>query len=102
MVHLPNGETAQSGQFKAMGLTVGCSKRQVLADGENARLTQNEYKLASLGSIWPISDGRSRKIPPSPSTSSRRSAWATGWRTRTEDRRALLHIGLSLLFGVST
>lgn len=46
--HLPNGEIAQSGQFKAMGLTIDYNKHQVLVDGENARLTQNEFKLVSL------------------------------------------------------
>ena len=46
--HLPNGEIAQSGQFKAMGLVIDYEKHQVLVDGENAHLTQNEYKLVSL------------------------------------------------------
>ena len=46
--HLPNGELAQSGQFRAMDLVVDYDKHQVLVDGENARLTQNEYKIVSL------------------------------------------------------
>ena len=46
--HLPNGEIAQSGQFRVMGLVVDYDKHQVLMDGENVRLTQNEYKIVSL------------------------------------------------------
>ena len=46
--HLPNRDIAQSGQFRAMGLVIDYDKHQVLVDGENARLTQNEYKLVSL------------------------------------------------------
>ena len=46
--HLPNGDIAQSGQFKAMGLTIDYDKHQVLVDGQNVHLTQNEYKLVSL------------------------------------------------------
>ena len=46
--HLPNGDIAQSGQFKAMGLIIDYDKHQVLVDGENVHLTQNEYKLVSL------------------------------------------------------
>ena len=45
---LPNGDIAQSGQFRAMGLVIDYDKHQVTVDGENARLTQNEYKLVSL------------------------------------------------------
>ena len=45
---LPNGDIAQSGQFRAMGLVDDYDKHQVTVDGENARLTQNEYKLVSL------------------------------------------------------
>ncbi len=46
--HLPNGDIAQSGQFRAKGLTIDYDKHQVLVNGENAHLTQNEYKLVSL------------------------------------------------------
>ena len=46
--HLPNGDIAQSGQFRAKGLVIDYDKHQVLVDGENAKLTQNEYKLVSL------------------------------------------------------
>ena len=46
--HLPGGESAQSGQFQVMGLVIDYDKHQVLVDGENARLTQNEYKIVSL------------------------------------------------------
>lgn len=46
--HLPNGEMAQSGQFRVMGLVVDYDKHQVLVDGENVHLTQNEYKIVSL------------------------------------------------------
>ncbi|MCI8877978.1 MAG: response regulator transcription factor [Oscillospiraceae bacterium] len=46
--HLPNGEIAQSGQFRARGLAIDYDKHQVLVDGENVHLTQNEYKLVSL------------------------------------------------------
>ena len=45
---LPNGDIAQSGHFRAMGLVIDYDKHQVTVDGENARLTQNEYKLVSL------------------------------------------------------
>ena len=45
---LPNSDIAQSGQFRAKGLVIDYDKHQVLVDGENARLTQNEYKLVSL------------------------------------------------------
>ena len=45
---LPNGEIAQSGQFRVMDLVIDYDKHQVLVDGENARLTQNEYKIVSL------------------------------------------------------
>ena len=46
--HLPNGEIAQSGQFRVMGLVIDYDKHRVLVDGENVRLTQNEYKIVSL------------------------------------------------------
>ena len=46
--HLPNGEIAQSGQFQVMGLAIDYDRHQVLVDGENVRLTQNEYKIVSL------------------------------------------------------
>ena len=46
--HLPSGDIAQSGQFKAMGLVIDYEKHHVLVDGVNAHLTQNEYKLVSL------------------------------------------------------
>ena len=46
--HLPNGEIAQSGQFQVMGLVIDYDKHQILVDGVNARLTQNEYKIVSL------------------------------------------------------
>ena len=46
--HLPNGEIAQSGQFRARGLAIDYDKHQVLVDGENVHLTHNEYKLVSL------------------------------------------------------
>ena len=46
--HLPSGDIAQSGQFKAMDLVIDYEKHQVLVGGENARLTQNEYKLVAL------------------------------------------------------
>ena len=46
--HLPGGELAQSGQFRVIGLVVDYDKHQVLVDGENARLTQNEYKIVAL------------------------------------------------------
>lgn len=45
---LPSSEIAQSGQFRVMGLTVDYDKHQVFVDGENVRLTQNEYKIVSL------------------------------------------------------
>ena len=45
---LPNDDIAQSGQFRAQGLVIDYDKHQVLVNGENAHLTQNEYKLVSL------------------------------------------------------
>ena len=46
--HLPNGETAQPGQFRVMDLVIDYDKHQVLVGGENVHLTQNEYKIVSL------------------------------------------------------
>ena len=46
--HLLGGELTQSGQFPVMGLVIDYDKHQVLVDGENVRLTQNEYKIVSL------------------------------------------------------
>ena len=46
--HLPNSEIAQSGQFQVMDLVIDYDKHQVLVDGENVHLTQNEYKIVSL------------------------------------------------------
>ena len=46
--HLPGGEFTQSGQFQVMDLVIDYDKHQVLVDGENVRLTQNEYKIVSL------------------------------------------------------
>ena len=46
--HLPNSEIAQTGQFRVMGLVIDYDKHQVLVDGENVHLTQNEYKIVSL------------------------------------------------------
>ena len=46
--HLPNSEIAQTGQFRIMGLVIDYDKHQVLVDGENVHLTQNEYKIVSL------------------------------------------------------
>lgn len=41
-------EIAQSGVFKAKGLTVDFNKHKVYVDNEDARITQNEYKIISL------------------------------------------------------
>ena len=46
--HLPNGDIAQSGQFKALGMIIDYNKHMVTIDGEKIHLTQNEYKLVSL------------------------------------------------------
>ena len=45
---LPGGQIAQTGKFTAGGLVVDYDKHQVLIDGENAKLTVNEYKIVSL------------------------------------------------------
>lgn len=45
---LPGGQIAQTGKFAAGGLVVDYDKHQVLIDGENAKLTVNEYKIVSL------------------------------------------------------
>jgi len=42
------GELRRSGVFTAGALTVDYNKHQVLIGGENARLTQNEYRIVSL------------------------------------------------------
>ena len=42
------GATQPSGIFTAGGLTVDYNKHQVLVDGENAHLTQNEFRIVSL------------------------------------------------------
>ena len=46
--HLPNGDIAQSGQFRALGMIIDYDKHLVTVDGEKIHLTQNEYKLVSL------------------------------------------------------
>ena len=46
--HLPNGDIAQSGQFKALGMIIDYDKHLVTINGEKIHLTQNEYKLVSL------------------------------------------------------
>ena len=46
--HLPDGESAQSGQLQVMDLLIDYDKHQVLVDGENVHMTQNEYKIVSL------------------------------------------------------
>jgi len=46
--HLPNGDIAQSRQFKALGMVIDYDKHLVTIDGEKIHLTQNEYKLVSL------------------------------------------------------
>jgi len=43
-----NESVAQSGVFKAGALTIDYDKHQVLIDGVNARLTQNEYKIVAM------------------------------------------------------
>lgn len=43
-----NDAVAQNGKFTVGGLTIDYDKRRVFVDGEDARLTQNEYKLVSL------------------------------------------------------
>ena len=45
---LPNGDIAQSGKFTTGDLTIDYDKHQVLIDGSNAGLTQNEYKIVAL------------------------------------------------------
>jgi len=46
--HLPNGEIAQSGQFRAQGLVINYDKHLVTVNDEKVHLTQNEYKIVSL------------------------------------------------------
>ena len=43
-----NESVAQSGIFKAGDLVIDYDKHQVLINGENAHLTQNEYKIVSM------------------------------------------------------
>ena len=39
---------SEQGIFTVRGLTIDYNKHQVLVDGENVRLTQNEFKIVSL------------------------------------------------------
>jgi len=43
-----NEALANTGKFTADGLTIDYDKHQVLINGENAKLTQNEYKIVAL------------------------------------------------------
>lgn len=43
-----NSALTQSGIFTAGGLTIDYNKHQVLIEGENAHLTQNEYRIICL------------------------------------------------------
>jgi len=43
-----NESVAQSGVFKAGGLVIDYEKHMVTINGENAHLTQNEYKIVSM------------------------------------------------------
>lgn len=43
-----SGELAASGVFTAGELTIDYNKHQVLINGENANLTQNEYRIVAL------------------------------------------------------
>ena len=45
---LANESLASSGKFVAGGLTIDYDKHQVLINGENAHLTQNEFKIVAL------------------------------------------------------
>ena len=43
-----NTQVIQTGVFKAGGMTVDYDKHQVLIDGKNVHLTQNEFKIVAL------------------------------------------------------
>lgn len=43
-----SGQVSSTGVFKAGGLTIDYDKRHVYIDGNDAHLTQNEYKLVAL------------------------------------------------------
>ncbi len=43
-----NSSVAHNGKFTTGGLTIDYDKHRVYVDGEDVRLTQNEYKLVSL------------------------------------------------------
>ena len=45
---LPNGDIAQSGQFRAMGLVIDYDKHQVTVDGEPVKMTPIEYNILLL------------------------------------------------------
>ena len=45
---LSNEALANTGKFKAGALTVDYDKHQVLVDGENCHLTQNEFRIVAL------------------------------------------------------
>ena len=45
---LPNGMIAESGQYRVGDLTIDYDKHCVLIRGENARLTQGEYRIVAL------------------------------------------------------
>ena len=42
------GSVAQTGVFKALDMVIDYGKHQVFIDGQNARLTQNEYRIVSM------------------------------------------------------
>ena len=43
-----NDSVAQTGIFRARGMVIDYDKHQVMIDGKNAHLTQNEYKIVSM------------------------------------------------------
>ena len=45
---LSNDALANTGKFSAGALTIDYDKHQVLVDGENCHLTQNEYRIVAL------------------------------------------------------
>ena len=47
-INSSNDSIARTGLYKAKALTIDYNKHQVLINGENARLTQNEYRIVSM------------------------------------------------------
>ena len=99
---LANETIATTGKFKSGDLEIDYDKHQVLVEGKNVGLTQNEYKIVALlgkcaggparaatispcAFTWQTSAARSKKARQSLSIYSPRSVWATEWSRATDN-----------------